>query len=64
MSLGFGEPLLLEDINLQIERGVWVGLPGRKGIDKVISDDGSTSGFVRSRKNLVLIPPGYDLSLA
>ena len=34
VSLGFGGPLLLEDINLQIERGERVGLLGRNGMGK------------------------------
>ncbi len=33
-SLGFGGPLILEDVNLQIERGEWVGLLGRNGMGK------------------------------
>lgn len=34
VSLGFGGPLLLEDINLQIERGESLGLLGRNGMGK------------------------------
>jgi ABC transport system ATP-binding/permease protein len=34
VSLGFGGPLLLEKINLQIERGERVGLLGRNGMGK------------------------------
>jgi ATP-binding cassette subfamily F protein uup len=34
VSLGFGGPLLLEEINLQIERGEWVGLLGRNEIGR------------------------------
>lgn len=34
VSLGFGGPLLLEGVNLQIERGEWVGLVGRNGMGK------------------------------
>ena len=34
VSLVFGGPLLLEEINLQIERGEWVGLLGRNGMGK------------------------------
>ena len=34
VSLGFGGPLLLENVNLQIERGEWVGLLGRNGMGK------------------------------
>ncbi|MEN6480667.1 MAG: ATP-binding cassette domain-containing protein, partial [Anaerolineaceae bacterium] len=50
VSLGFGGPLLLENINLQVERGEWIGLLGRNGMGKssllkiisgeIISDDG------------------------
>jgi ATP-binding cassette subfamily F protein uup len=34
VNLGFGGPLLLENINLQIERGEWIGLLGRNGMGK------------------------------
>jgi ATP-binding cassette subfamily F protein uup len=34
VSLGFGGPLLLEEVNFQIERGEWVGLLGRNGMGK------------------------------
>jgi ABC transport system ATP-binding/permease protein len=34
VSLGFGGPLLLEEVNLQIERGEMVGLLGRNGVGK------------------------------
>ena len=34
VSLGFGGPKLFEGINLQIERGEWVGLLGRNGMGK------------------------------
>jgi ATP-binding cassette subfamily F protein uup len=34
VSLGFGGPKLLEEINLQVERGEWVGLLGRNGAGK------------------------------
>src|SRR5512140_483201 len=34
VSIGFGGPRLLEDVNLQIERGEWVGLLGRNGVGK------------------------------
>jgi len=34
VSLGFGGPKLLEGLNLQIERGEWVGLLGRNGMGK------------------------------
>lgn len=34
VSLGFGGPLLLENVNLQIERGEFVGLLGRNGAGK------------------------------
>src|SRR4026207_1903676 len=34
VSIGFGGPRLLEDINLQIESGEWVGLLGRNGMGK------------------------------
>ncbi len=34
VSLGFGGPLLLEEVNLQIEAGEWIGLLGRNGMGK------------------------------
>ncbi len=34
VSIGFGGPLLLDEINLQIESGEWVGLLGRNGMGK------------------------------
>jgi ABC transport system ATP-binding/permease protein len=34
VSLGFGGPLVLEDVNLQIERGERIGLLGRNGMGK------------------------------
>ncbi len=34
VNLGFGGPLLLEDVNLQIESGEWIGLLGRNGMGK------------------------------
>ncbi|HMB22967.1 MAG TPA: ATP-binding cassette domain-containing protein, partial [Anaerolineales bacterium] len=34
VSIGFGGPRLLDDVNLQIEHGEWVGLLGRNGVGK------------------------------
>ncbi len=34
VSLGFGGPRLLENVDLQLERGEWVGLLGRNGMGK------------------------------
>ena len=34
LCVGFGEPLLLDRVNLQIERGERVGLLGRNGVGK------------------------------
>src|SRR4026207_1405308 len=34
VTIGFGGPRLLEEINLQIESGEWVGLLGRNGMGK------------------------------
>ena len=34
VSLGFGGPLLLDGIDLYVERGEWIGLLGRNGMGK------------------------------
>jgi ATP-binding cassette subfamily F protein uup len=34
VTLGFGGPRLLENVNFQIERGEWIGLLGRNGMGK------------------------------
>jgi ATP-binding cassette subfamily F protein uup len=58
VSLGFGGPLLLEEINLQIEQGEWVGLLGRNGMGKstllklVNGDIYPQSGVVARQQNL------------
>jgi ATP-binding cassette subfamily F protein uup len=58
VSLGFGGPLLLENVNLQIERGEWVGLLGRNGMGKstllklVYGDLAPDSGIVSRQQNL------------
>jgi ABC transport system ATP-binding/permease protein len=58
VSLGFGGPLLLEEINLQVERGEWVGLLGRNGMGKstllklVNGDLAPQSGLVTRQQNL------------
>jgi ABC transport system ATP-binding/permease protein len=58
VSLGFGGPLLLEEINLQIERGEWVGLLGRNGMGKstllklVNGDLSPKRGVVARQQNL------------
>ena len=58
VSLGFGGPLLLENINLQIERGEWVGLLGRNGMGKstllklINGNLSPASGTVARQQNL------------
>ena len=58
VSLGFGGPLLLEDVNLQIERGEWIGLLGRNGMGKstllklIYGDLSPESGDVARLQNL------------
>ena len=76
VSLGFGGPLLLEEINLQIERGEWVGLLGRNGMGKstllklVTGELSPQSGVVARQQNLRVaylpqeIPQGLAGSVA
>ena len=58
VSLGFGGPLLLENINLQIERGESVGLLGRNGAGKstllklLYGDISPDGGNVSRQQNL------------
>ena len=72
VSLGFGGPPLLEGVNLQIERGEWVGLLGRNGMGKstllklVNGDLNPESGTVARQQNLRVaylpqeVPQGLD----
>jgi len=76
VSLGFGGPLLLEGIQLQIERGEWVGLLGRNGMGKstllklIQGDLAPESGTVARQQNLRMaympqeVPPGLRGSVA
>ncbi|MDX9991308.1 MAG: ATP-binding cassette domain-containing protein [Anaerolineales bacterium] len=58
VSLGFGGPLLLENINLQIERGESIGLLGRNGAGKstllklLNGDIAPDSGSLARQQNL------------
>ena len=58
VSLGFGGPLLLDNINLQVERGEWVGVLGRNGAGKstllklIHGDLLPDSGWVARQQNL------------
>jgi ATP-binding cassette subfamily F protein uup len=58
VSLGFGGPLLLEEVNLQIERGEMVGLLGRNGMGKstllklINGDLSPESGSVSRQQNV------------
>ena len=76
VSLGFGGPLLLEEINLQIQRGEWVGLLGRNGMGKstllklVNGDLYPESGVVSRQQNLRVaylpqdVPQGFTGTVA
>ena len=71
VSVSFGGPLLLEDVNLQIEAGEWVGLLGRNGMGKstllklVNGDILPQSGTVTRQQNLrvALLPQEVPLGL-
>lgn len=58
VSLGFGGPRLFEEINLQIERGEWIGVLGRNGMGKstllkvIYGDLEPESGTVSWQQNL------------
>ncbi len=58
VSLGFGGPVLFDEINLQIEQGEWVGLLGRNGMGKstllklVNGDISPLSGTIARQQNL------------
>ncbi len=72
VSLGFGGPLLLEQINLQIERGEWLGLLGRNGMGKstllklINGDLLPQSGVVARQQNLrvACLPQDVPLGMA
>ena len=72
VSLGFGGPLLLEEINLQIERGEWVGLLGRNGMGKstllkLVNGDLSPQGGVVARQQnlrVAILPQEIPQGLA
>jgi len=58
VSIGFGGPRLLEEIDLQIESGEWVGLLGRNGMGKstllklISGDILPHSGMIARQQNL------------
>jgi ATP-binding cassette subfamily F protein uup len=72
VSVGFGGPLLLEEVNLQIEAGEWVGLLGRNGMGKstllklLNGDILPESGTVSRQQNLRMayLPQEVPLGLA
>jgi len=72
VSLGFGGPLLLDNISLQIERGEAIGLLGRNGAGKssllklVNGDLAPDSGNVSRQQNLrvAYLPQEVPLGLA
>ncbi|MDR3578175.1 MAG: ATP-binding cassette domain-containing protein [Anaerolineaceae bacterium] len=72
VSLSFGGQPLLENINLQIERGEWLGLLGRNGMGKstllklLNGDILPESGIVARQQNLrlALLPQEVPLGLA
>ena len=72
ISLGFGGPLLLENINLQIESGDWIGLLGRNGMGKttllklVNGDMNPESGDIARQQDLrvAFLPQEVPLGLS
>jgi ATP-binding cassette subfamily F protein uup len=74
--LGFGGPLLLDAVNLQIERGEWVGLLGRNGMGKttllklMYGEIEPDSGVVSRQQNMRVaylsqeVPQGLDGTVA
>ena len=72
VSLGFGGPLLLEKVNLQIERGEWLGLLGRNGMGKstllklLNGELSPESGTVTRQQNLrvAYLPQEVPLGMA
>jgi ATP-binding cassette subfamily F protein uup len=72
ICLGFGGPLLLDTINLQVEKGEWVGVLGRNGMGKssllklIAGEVMPDSGTISRQQNLktAYLPQEVPLGLS